>query len=68
MKILVIMINAIENDKSREESVMSEVKIAIRSMMGTVRAEAEGEGQAVLVFKEAYEPVSYTHLKERGEL
>lgn len=51
MKILVIMINAIENDKSREESVMSEVKIAIRSMMGTVRAEAEGEGQAVLVFK-----------------
>lgn len=43
---------------------MSEVKIAIRSMMGTVRAEAEaeGEGQAVLVFKEAYEPGDTIHI------
>lgn len=56
------MVKALKNDEYREERVMSEVKIAIRDMMGTVRAEAEGEGLAVLVFKEEYAPGDTIHI------
>ena len=41
---------------------MSDVKITIRDMMGGTRAEAEGEGQAVLVFKEEYNPGDTIHV------
>lgn len=41
---------------------MAKVSIAVRNLMGSVRAEAEGEDQAVLVFKGEYKNGDTIHL------
>lgn len=41
---------------------MAKVSIAVRDLMGSIRAEAEGEQQAILVFEEKYKKGDTIHL------